>query len=121
MLHPAEAALRALDCAGLTRDGIDGICTYPGKADNSPGMSPLGTGEVRNALGLKTRWHSAVPDGPAQMAPIMVAAMAVATGQARHVLCFRAPTERDRKSVVSGKSVSVRVDPGGRRIIKNKK
>src|SRR3546814_5875540 len=87
----------------------------------SPGMSPLGTGEVRNALGLKTRWHSAVPDGPAQMAPIMVAAMAVATGQARHVLCFRALTERDRKSVVSGKSVSVRVDPGGRRIIKNKK
>src|SRR3546814_11820828 len=28
---------------------------------------------------------------------------------------------RDRKSVVSGKSVSVRVDPGGRRIIKKKK
>src|SRR3546814_20280158 len=27
----------------------------------------------------------------------------------------------DRKSVVSGKSVSVRVDPGGRRIIKKKK
>src|SRR3546814_16698317 len=27
---------------------------------------------------------------------------------------------RDRKSVVSGKSVSVRVDLGGRRIIKNK-
>src|SRR3546814_17175509 len=93
MLHPAEAALRALDCAGLTRDGIDGICTYPGKADNSPGMSPLGTGEIRTALGLTTRWHRAVPDGPAQMAPIMVAAMAVATGQARHILCFRAPTE----------------------------
>src|SRR3546814_11924966 len=29
--------------------------------------------------------------------------------------------EPDRKSVVSGKSVSVRVDPGGRRIIKKKK
>ena len=79
MIHLAEAARRALDCAGLTRDDIDGISTYPGKADNSPGMSPLGTGEVRNALGLKTRWHSAVPDGPSQMAPIQVAAMAVAT------------------------------------------
>src|SRR3546814_19240152 len=35
----------------------------------------------------------------------------------------RGPTARpvDRKSVVSGKSVSVRVDLGGRRIIKNKK
>ena len=89
MAHLAEAAKRALECAGLTKDDIDGISTYPGKADNSPGMSPLGTGEVRNALGLQTRWHSAVPDGPSQMAPLMVAAMAVATGQARHVLCFR--------------------------------
>src|SRR3546814_16395672 len=31
------------------------------------------------------------------------------------------PVEGDRKSVVSGKSVSVRVDLGGRRIIKKKK
>src|SRR3546814_21105541 len=31
------------------------------------------------------------------------------------------PEVRDRKSVVSGKSVSVRVDIGGRRLIKNKK
>src|SRR3546814_11773110 len=31
------------------------------------------------------------------------------------------PREGDRKSVVSGKSVSVRVDLGGRRIIKKKK
>src|SRR3546814_15075467 len=30
-------------------------------------------------------------------------------------------TRTDRKSVVSGQSVSVRVDPGGRRIIKKKK
>src|SRR3546814_14229478 len=29
--------------------------------------------------------------------------------------------ENDRKSVVEGKSVSVRVDPGGRRIIKQQK
>ncbi|HMT45307.1 MAG TPA: thiolase family protein, partial [Chakrabartia sp.] len=86
MDHLLEAALKALDRAGLTRDQIDGICTYPGKADNSPGMSPLGTGEVRAALGLKTRWHGAMPDGPAQMAPIMSAAMAVVTGQARHGL-----------------------------------
>lgn len=105
MDHLLEAAQRALDCAGLTRDDIDGICTYPGKADNSPGMSPLGTGEVRNALGLKTRWHSAVPDGPAQMAPIMVAAMAVMTGQARHVLCFRALTESSSQS--AGRRASI--------------
>src|SRR3546814_18377766 len=34
---------------------------------------------------------------------------------------FRRQAHTDRKSVVSGKSVSVRVDLGGRRIIKKKK
>src|SRR3546814_11121452 len=34
---------------------------------------------------------------------------------------FCSPAIRDRKSVVSGKSVSVRVDLGGRRIIEKKK
>jgi len=105
MAHLAEAAKRALECAGLTKDDIDGISTYPGKADNSPGMSPLGTGEARNALGLKTRWHSAVPDGPSQMAPLMVAAMAVATGQARHVLCFRALTESSSQTATQRASI----------------
>ena len=105
MDHLAEAVQQALTGAGLTRDDIDGIATYPGKADGSPGMSPLGSGELRNALGIETRWHSAVPDGPAQMAPIMVAAMAVRTGQARHVLCFRALTESS--SQTAGRRASV--------------
>lgn len=112
MVHLAEAFGRALTSAGLTRDDIDGICTYPGRSEATPGQSPLGTGEVRNALGLKTRWHSAVPDGPSQMAPIMVAAMAVLTGQARHVLCFRALTESS--SQTAGRRASVSGTGGGR-------
>src|SRR3546814_3144306 len=39
----------------------------------------------------------------------------------RRLLKLSAICSRDRKSVVSGKSVSVRVDLGGRRIIKKKK
>src|SRR3546814_16718484 len=35
--------------------------------------------------------------------------------------CIRIPLDKDRKSVGWGKSVSVRVDLGGRRIIKKKK
>src|SRR3546814_16142266 len=45
-------------------------------------------------------------------------------GQCRASLARRAtllPSGRDRKSVVSGKSVPVRLDLGGRRIIKKKK
>lgn len=93
MYHLADAALEALADAGLNRDDIDGITTYPGKSDSGAGMSPLGCTEVRDALGLKTRWHSGSMEGPAQMSPLMIAAMAVSTGQARHVLCFRALSE----------------------------
>src|SRR3546814_15778616 len=39
---------------------------------------------------------------------------------AAHLTCVGA-SRQDRKSVVSGKSVSVRVDLGGRRVIKKKK
>lgn len=108
----AEAADAALARAGLTMADIDGISTYPGKTNMSPGQSPLGTGDVRNALGIQTRWHSAVPDGPAQSAPIMTAAMAVSTGQARHVLCFRALTESS--SQTAGRRASVSGSGGGR-------
>src|SRR3546814_14654733 len=41
--------------------------------------------------------------------------------QALAVLAKAVPSPYDRKSVGEGKSVSVRVDMGGRRIIKNKK
>lgn len=107
-----DAALEAIADAGLTRDDIDGITTYPGRHNGSPGMSPLGTGEVRNAMGLKTRWHSATPEGAAQMSAIMVAAMAVATGQARHVLAFRALTESS--SQTPGRRASLPAGTTGR-------
>jgi acetyl-CoA acetyltransferase len=91
--HLVDAALEAMADAGLTRDDIDGITTYPGRSEAGAGMSPLGCTEVREALGLRTRWHSGSMEGPAQMSPLMIAAMAVSTGQARHVLCFRALSE----------------------------
>lgn len=107
-----DAALEAMADAGLTRDDIDGITTYPGKHEGSPGMSPLGCTEVREAMGLKTHWHSSSSEGPAQMSPIMIAAMAVSTGQARHVLCFRALTESSSQS--AGRRASVPVGDGSR-------
>jgi acetyl-CoA acetyltransferase len=60
-----DAALEAMTDTGLTRDDIDGITTYPGRAAGSPGISPLNVGDLRNALALKTRWHSATSEGAA--------------------------------------------------------
>jgi acetyl-CoA acetyltransferase len=75
-------------------------------------MAPIGCTEVREAMGLKTRWHSGSAEGPAQMSPVMIAAMAVSTGQARHVLCFRALTESSSQS--AGRRASVPSGTGGR-------
>ena len=37
-----ESAMQAIADAGLSRDDIDGLATYPGLTDASPGMSPCG-------------------------------------------------------------------------------
>lgn len=110
-----EATLAALDHAGLTRDDIDGVTTYPGQTTTSPGMSPLGVPELREALGLKVNWSSSSAEGPSQLSAVMIAAMAVATGQARHVLCFRTLTESSSQTATARASVvgggQARVDP----------
>lgn len=89
----AEAFLEALADAGLSRDDIDGITTYPGRMKADTGMSPLGVPEAINALGLQVSWHSNSYEGPAQASAFFIAAMAVATGVARHVLVFRCLNE----------------------------
>ena len=97
-LHLAEAFAEALSRSGLRREDIDGITSFPGRSDKSPGVSPLSVADVRRAFGLKTRWHSSSNEGPAQLSPLMIAAMAVSTGQARHVFCFRALAEASSQS-----------------------
>lgn len=89
----AEAALAAFADAGLSRDDIDGVTTYPGRVTGGGGMAPVGTVDAINALGLKVRWHSGGGEGPAQMSALMIAAMAVETGMARHCLVFRCLNE----------------------------
>lgn len=89
----AEAALAAFADAGLTRDDIDGVTTYPGRTGGGSGSAPVGTVEAINALGLEVNWHSGGSEGAAQMSALMVAAMAVETGMARHCLVFRCLNE----------------------------
>lgn len=89
----AEAFKAALADAGLTRDDIDGVCTYPGHRGGPSGAAPVGATEAINALGLKVDWYQGGPEGGAQSSALMIAALAVATGQARHVLVFRCLNE----------------------------
>ena len=84
-----DAVREAVADAGLTLEQIDGVATYPGRMSSFMGFSPIGSDELIEALGLKTRWHLGAGEMTAQLGAITAAAMAVKSGQARHVLCFR--------------------------------
>src|SRR3954454_14264121 len=84
-----EAALAAIEDAGLTRDDIDGLATYPGAMAIPPGFSGVGITEVHDALRLNLNWFAGGLESPGQLGSVVNAAAAVATGLANHVLCFR--------------------------------
>lgn len=99
-----EAIELALADAGLTTDDIDGVACWPGQQAVPVGMSPVHIFELRDALDLKLNWYAGGAEGPAQLSSVMNACMAVATGQARHVLCFRTLTESTAAAAGHGAS-----------------
>jgi len=88
-----EAAEVAIADAGLARDDIDGLSTYPGMGAGTSGFAGPTSPEVQDAMGLSLNWHDGGGEGPAQMRAVMAAALAVAAGLARHVLVYRTVTE----------------------------
>jgi acetyl-CoA acetyltransferase/uncharacterized OB-fold protein len=89
-----EAALAAIADAGLRPSDIDGLACYPGPMGvGAPGFAGPGTPDVQDALGLQLGWHGSGGEGPAQLAPVMLAAFAVAAGLCRHALVYRTVTE----------------------------
>lgn len=105
-----DAVFAALADAGLTPADIDGLATTPGWSQ-SAGMAPVPMRDLKNGLGLKLNWFSSMVEAPSTMTTIFNAAMAVATGQARHVLCYRTATEdlakRQRKRAATSSATKV--------------
>jgi acetyl-CoA acetyltransferase len=93
MEHGIEGCLRAIADAGLTPDDVDGVASYPGPIAGEAGFVGATTIDMRDALGLRTSWFMAGPEGAAQLGPVVEACMAVTTGLANHVLCFRSVWE----------------------------
>jgi acetyl-CoA acetyltransferase len=83
-----EASKAALDDAGLAPRDVDGLATFT--------MDGSEEGEVARNLGIpRLSFFSRIPyGGGAACAVVMQAAMAVATGAAEVVLCYRAFNER---------------------------
>jgi acetyl-CoA acetyltransferase len=103
-----DACLAAIEDAGLTRDDIDGLSTYPGPMGTPAGFSGAGAYEVMDALRLEVGWYDSGLETSGQLGSVIKAVMAVGAGMCDHVLCFRsvwegtAQGEQGRSSVMPG-------------------
>ncbi|WP_224112484.1 thiolase family protein [Mycobacterium avium] len=88
-----EACRRALADAGVSAPEVDGLVAWPGEWPAARGFCGPAVGRVKDALGLEPSWHAALQDGPSQLASVMSAVMAVASGYVRHVLVYRTTSE----------------------------
>jgi acetyl-CoA acetyltransferase len=109
-----EACLAAVEDAGLTRDDIDGLSTYPGGGFGPPGFGGPGTPEVQDALRLRLDWHDGGMEGAGQSRAVFAACLAVAAGLARHVLVYRTVTEGSAQGSAGRQSVAGGAAGGGR-------
>ncbi len=104
-----DACLDAIADAGLEREDIDGLSTYPGGMVGM-GMSGGGVIEVEDVLGVKPRWFNGGMELAGQTGSVATAAMAVASGYCRHVLCFRCVWESSYQAMVRSGELK---PPGG--------
>lgn len=82
-----EATLAALEDAGIDPAEVDGFCSY--SVDKVPEY------EIARLLGCReVNFSRKFPMAAARRAPVMHAAMAVATGVANTVVVYRAMNER---------------------------
>ena len=108
-----EAAQAAIADAGLTRDDIDGLSTYPGMGVGTGGFAGPTSPEVQDAMGLSLNWHDGGGEGAGQMRAVISASLAVAAGLARHVLVYRTVTEGSAQGTGGRQGIGGGGDGGG--------
>ena len=80
--------------AGIAPRDVDGLMTYPGgSAAMGPAFGGPSLSEVYDALRIEPKVLMGNFEGPAQLGPILNAALAVSAGLARHVVVYRTVTE----------------------------
>lgn len=94
-----DACREAISDAGLTRNEIDGVVSWPGDNNNGDAFSPVGPNALIGAMGLKVNWYGGGYEGPGPIAGVINGAMAIAAGLCKNVLVFRTITESSRRLV----------------------
>jgi acetyl-CoA acetyltransferase len=105
-----EAVTRAVAHAGLSLDDIDGVASYPGPGVPDRGFSGASVHQLRDALGLRSRWYLGAMETAGQIGPAIEACMAVTLGLADHVVVFRSVWESTAQQ--SGGRASVLLGSG---------
>jgi acetyl-CoA acetyltransferase/uncharacterized OB-fold protein len=83
-----QACERAVADAGLTLADIDGLSTYPG-AGQFGGFAEGGITALEAALGIHPTWYNGGGETFGPGGSLIAAMLAIASGLAKHVLCFR--------------------------------
>jgi len=105
-----DACLAAIADAGLTTRDIDGLSTYPGLGMGMPpGFTGAGAVDLHDALRLELDWYDSGLETSGQLGSVVKAAMAVATGLATHVLCFRSVWEGSAQGGAGRKGIGAGV------------
>ena len=110
-----DACVAAIEDAGLSRDDIDGLSTYPGMMAGQPGFTGAGVSDVHDALRLKLKWFTGGMELPGQLGSVVNACMAVATGLCNHVVCFRSVWEATAQGKGGRQGIGVGGGGGGGR------
>ena len=84
-----EAIKNAVADAGLEMDDIDGLSTWPGGPTVSIGMGEGGVSALEDALGVHPMWYNGGGETFGPAGSVIAAAIAVAAGLVKHVVCFR--------------------------------
>jgi acetyl-CoA acetyltransferase len=98
-----DACLEAISDAGLRIEDIDGLSSYPGMA--GVGMSEGGPTAIEEALRIHPTWINGGGDLPGPGGSVIAAALAVAAGLCRHVLCFRTVWQSTYEALVASGAI----------------
>lgn len=106
-----DAAMQAIEDAGLRREDIDGMSTWPGGLGDGTGFSPVGIPALQDALRLKLGWYANTRETSGQFGALFLAIMAIHSGLCRHVLVFRTMYQATARKAGL---VNASFQPGGR-------